>query len=213
MLDQAMLSEPLAPKQKEYVGNVLSASNQLLRLIDDILDLATIEAGRMTLDLSEMDVARGLEWAVGVATKRAQEGKLSLELKLEEGLGRIQADERRVKQVVFNLLQNAIAFTPPGGRVTVSASRSGSELRLTVADTGQGIAPRAQATVFDRFEAKGSDGRRGAGLGLSLVKSFVQLHGGWVELESEPGKGTRVTCHLPERARLPLPAQDRDAAE
>jgi signal transduction histidine kinase len=213
MLDQAMLSEPLAPKQKEYVGNVLSASNQLLRLIDDILDLATIEAGRMTLDLSEMDVARALEWAVSVATKRAQEGKLSLELKLDDGLGRIQADERRVKQVVFNLLQNAIAFTPPGGRITVSASRSGSELRLTVTDTGQGIAPRAQATVFDRFEAKGSDGRRGAGLGLSLVKSFVQLHGGWVELESEPGKGTRVTCHLPERARLPLPTQDRDAAE
>jgi signal transduction histidine kinase len=213
MLDQAMLAEPLAPKQKEYVGNVLSASNQLLRLIDDILDLATIEAGRMTLDLSEMDVARALEWAIGVATKRAQEGKLSLELKLEEGLGRIEADERRIKQVVFNLLQNAIAFTPPGGRIAVQASRSGGELRLTVTDTGQGIAPRAQATVFDRFEAKGSDGRRGAGLGLSLVKSFVQLHGGWVELESEPGKGTRVTCHLPERARIPVPAPDRDAAE
>jgi len=213
MLDQAMLSEPLKPKQKDYVGNVLSASNQLLRLIDDILDLATIEAGRMTLELTQMDVARALEWAIAVATKRAQEGKLSLELKLEEGLGRIEADERRIKQVVFNLLQNAIAFTPPGGRITVSASRSGSELRLSVTDTGQGIAPRAQATVFDRFEAKGSDGRRGAGLGLSLVKSFVQLHGGWVELESEPGKGTCVTCHLPERARIPAPTPDRDAAE
>jgi len=213
MLDQAMLAEPLQPKQKEYVGNVLAAGNQLLRLIDDILDLATIEAGRMTLELSDMDIAGALKSAVGLSTKRAQEGKLQIELKLDEGLGRIHADERRVKQIVFNLLQNAIAFTPPGGRITVAASRSGGEARISVTDTGQGIAPRAQATVFDRFEAKGSDGRRGAGLGLSLVKSFVQLHGGWVELQSEPGKGTTVTCHLPERARIPSAIPERDAAE
>lgn len=213
MLDQAMLSEPLQPKQKEYVGNVLSASNQLQKLIDDILDLASIEAGRMSLDLADMDVARALEMAVGLIAKRAQESKLSLELNLEPGLGRIEADERRIKQVVINLLQNAIAFTPPGGRITVEACRVGSELRIAVADTGQGIAPRAQATVFDRFEARGSDGRRGAGLGLSLVKSFVQLHGGWIELVSEPGKGTRVTCHLPERARIVSAAPERDAAE
>jgi signal transduction histidine kinase len=192
---------------------VLTASNQLLRLIDDILDLATIEAGRMTLDLAETDVAGAIKAAVGLSTKRAQEGKLQLELKLDEGLGRIIADERRIKQVVFNLLQNAIAFTPPGGRITVSASRSGGEVRIAVVDTGQGIAPRAQATVFDRFEARGSDGRRGAGLGLSLVKSFVQLHGGWVALQSEPGKGTTVTCHLPEVARVAGAIPERDAAE
>ncbi len=211
MLDEAMLAEPLTPKQGEYVGNVLEASNQLLRLIDDILDLATIEAGRMTLDLTEMDVTRALEAAASLTRKRAQESRLQLTIDVAGDVGVIAADERRIKQVVFNLLQNAIAFTPPGGQIHLGATRSGGEIRLFVSDTGEGIAPRMQPTVFDRFESRGTDGRRGAGLGLSLVKSFVQLHNGWVELQSVPGKGTTVTCHLPDRARQP--ESGLDAAE
>lgn len=201
MLDKAMLSEPLTPKQHDYVGSILEAGNQLLRLIDDILDLATIDAGRLTLDLAEVNVARALEAAVGLAAKRAQEGRLSLDLVVEPEAGRIIADERRIKQIVFNLISNAIAFTPPGGQITVGARRSGEEVAIYVRDTGHGIAPRVQPTVFDRFQSRGSEGRRGAGLGLSLVKSLVELHGGWVELQSKPGAGTTVTCHLPDRAR------------
>ena len=212
MLDRAFGSEPLSTKQSEFVGHISLASNQLLRLIDDIIDLATIEAGRMSLDLGEMDVQRALESAVGLAIKRAQETRLSIELKVDPGVGRIVADERRLKQVVFNLLQNAIAFTPPGGRIRVIAERTGSEVRIAVSDTGQGIAPRLQPTVFDRFESRGSDGRRGAGLGLSLVKSFIQLHGGWVELQSKQGEGTTVTCHLPSRVK-PQSVDNLDAAE
>lgn len=201
MLDKAMLSEPLTEKQQEYVGNIFEAGNQLLRLIDDILDLATIDAGRLTLDLSEVDVARALEAAVSLAAKRAQESKLTLELIIEPAVGHIVADERRIKQIVFNLVSNAIAFTPPGGRVGVGAVRSGEDVKVYVRDTGHGIAPRVQPTVFDRFQSRGSEGRRGAGLGLSLVKSLVELHGGWIELQSMPGEGTTVTCHLPDRAR------------
>jgi signal transduction histidine kinase len=201
MLDKAMLSEPLTEKQHDYVGSVLEAGNQLLRLIDDILDLATIDAGRLTLDLSEVDIARALEAAVGLAVKRAQEAKLALELIVEPAAGRIVADERRIKQIVFNLISNAIAFTPPGGHITIGAVRSGEDVAIYVRDTGHGIAPRVQPTVFDRFQSRGSEGRRGAGLGLSLVKSLVELHGGWVELQSKPGEGTTVTCHLPDRAR------------
>lgn len=201
MLDKAMLSEPLTGKQNEYVGSVLEAGNQLLRLIDDILDLATIDAGRLTLDLSEVDIARALEAAVSLAVKRAQEAKLALELIIEPAAGRIVADERRVKQIVFNLISNAIAFTPAGGHITVGAVRSGEDVAIYVRDTGHGIAPRVQPTVFDRFQSRGSEGRRGAGLGLSLVKSLVELHGGWVELQSKPGEGTTVTCHLPDHAR------------
>lgn len=212
MLDRAFGSEPLTAKQSEFVGHVSLASNQLLRLIDDIIDLATIEAGRMSLDLGEVDVQRALESAVGLAIKRAQETRLSIELKVEPGLDHMVADERRLKQVVFNLLQNAIAFTPPGGRIRVVAERSGDEVKIAVSDTGQGIAPRLQPTVFDRFESRGSDGRRGAGLGLSLVKSFIQLHGGWVELQSKQGEGTTVTCHLPSRAEMSS-TDSLDAAE
>lgn len=212
MLDKAMLAEPLTDRQKEYVGNIREAGDQLLRLIDDILDLATIEAGRLSLDLTEVDVARALEGAAGLARKRAQESRLAFGVEVAPDVGSIVADERRIKQVVFNLLQNAIAFTPPGGRIRLAAERSGAEIRISVRDTGEGIAPKAQASVFDRFESRGADGRRGAGLGLSLVRSIVQLHGGWVELQSTLGKGTTVTCHLPERARLAVDA-DRDAAE
>ncbi len=211
MLQEGINSAALDDKQQEYVGNVLQASNHLLRLIDDILDLATIEAGRMVLDLENIDLAKALNEAVPLAQEWAQEQNVRIVTDIGDGLGRVDADGRRIKQVVLNLASNAIAFSPRDSEVTIGAKRLGTDIRIWVEDNGAGIAPRAQATAFNRFESKGrGDGRRGAGLGLSLVKSFVELHGGWVELESSTGKGTRVTCHLPSQIAMP---HDQTAAE
>ena len=211
MLQDGINSAPLDDKQQEYVGNVLQASNHLLRLIDDILDLATIEAGRMVLDLENIDLAKALEEAVPLAQEWGQEQSVKVVADISPGIGRIDADARRIKQVVLNLASNAIAFSPREGEVMIGAKRVGADIRIWVEDKGAGIAPRAQATAFNRFESRGQgEGRRGAGLGLSLVKSFVELHGGWVELESKAGQGTTVTCHLPDRAVIP---QGQTAAE
>lgn len=211
MLQEGINSAPLDDKQQEYVGNVLQASNHLLRLIDDILDLATIEAGRMVLDLENIDLGKSLEEAVPLAQEWGQEQSVKVVAEISEGIGRIDADARRIKQIVLNLASNAIAFSPRDGEVTIGAKRVGADIRIWVKDNGSGITPRAQATAFNRFESRGhGDGRRGAGLGLSLVKSFVELHGGWVELESKAGQGTIVTCHLPDRAVIP---QGQTAAE
>lgn len=198
----------LNTKQHEYTAAILQASEQLMALINDILDLATIEAGGMALELTDVDLHSVLQGAVNLTNKKAIDAGLSLKLDVPADIGRIRADERRIKQVVFNLLSNAIAFTPEGGAVSVGADRGAGHVRIWVSDTGEGIAPQRQATVFERFESHGGQGRRGAGLGLSLVKSFVELHGGWVALESVEGQGTVVICHLPDRAVL-----NRDAAE
>lgn len=211
MLSEGINSTALDEKQTEYIGNVLQASNHLLRLIDDILDLATIEAGRMVLDLENIDLSKTLEDAIPLAREWGQEQNVKIVSDISDQLGRIDADERRIKQIVLNLVSNAIAFSPRDADVTVGAKRLGADIQLWVEDNGAGIAPRAQATAFNRFESRGhGDGRRGAGLGLALVKSFVELHGGWVELESKAGKGTIVTCHLPDRKAMP---QGQTAAE
>lgn len=206
---------PLNEKQAEYAGGVLSSATELLDLVNDIIDLATIEAGAMTLDLDTVPVDRLLEQVYDMALARAQAGKRSLEFDAPGGLGDIRADQRRLKQILFNLLSNAISFTNPGDTITLGAERAGGEVRLWVRDTGDGIKPEHQATVFDRFEARGSsEKRRGAGLGLTLVRSFVELHGGWVSLESAPREGTRVTCHLPlEAPRTAEPPETATAAQ
>jgi len=199
MLDQGINCEPLDQKQREYTGNVLQASNHLLRLIDDILDLAVIDAGRMILDLDRLDVIEVIESALPMAEEWAQHSQLKLKRDYTNDVGRIDVDARRLKQVVLNLVSNAVSHTQPGGEITVGAARNGSDITVWVKDTGEGISARAQASVFDPFEGQESgDGRRGAGLGLALVKRFVELHNGWVELESQPRRGTTVTCHFPE---------------
>lgn len=205
MLHENMYGD-LNEKQSEYVGDILEASDQLLGLINDIIDLATIEAGGMTLEVEEVDLDEVLEVAMSLVQKKALDSGLNLRLEPTTDIGVIYADERRLKQILFNLLSNAIHFTGKGGTVTLGASRHGRDVAIWVKDTGSGIEPRHQAAVFDRFENTGGKGRRGAGLGLSLVKSFVELHGGWVSLASEPGKGTTVTCHIADRAQ-------QDAAE
>ncbi len=206
----------LSQQQKDYSHAILEASNQLMVLMDDILDLARIEAGVMSLDLSDVDLFSVLSNSQTLAQRQADESNITLELSVDPRIGTIHADERRLRQILFNLVTNAISYTGPSGIITIGAERAASEVRIWVADNGSGIAPQDQATVFDRFESKGAGGRRrGAGLGLSLVRSFVELHGGWVALDSNLQIGTKVVCHMPIEAQReddePLP--DQSAAE
>ncbi|MGK2742006.1 ATP-binding protein [Tepidicaulis sp. LMO-SS28] len=197
ILEAEMFGE-LTSKQHEYTVGILDSSNQLLDLVNDILDLATVEAGAMALEVSEVEIAEVLNAAEEFAQRPAQKAKINLAVECPPDIGVIKADERRIKQIMLNLLSNALSFTQAGDAITIGAARTENEVALYVTDTGDGIKPEHQATVFDRFEARGAPDRQGgAGLGLALVKSFVELHGGWVTLESEPGIGTRVTCHLP----------------
>ena len=191
----------LNTRQREYAEGILESSHILLHLIDDILDLATIEAGHMALALKPIDVYAMLDGVAKLARHRAREKELTLELECEPDVGVIVADERRIRQVLFNLVSNAIKFTPPGGRITLGAAKSGDQIDLTVADTGIGIPEEEQAIAFDRF-SKGRAGhhQQGAGLGLALVKSFIELHGGQIDLVSIADRGTTVTCRLPSRA-------------
>ncbi len=200
ILETEMFGE-LNPKQHEYTQGILDSSDTLLDIVNDILDLAVIEAGAMTLDLSDVDIAEVISSAEQFAHHPAQKNRVLVLVECHGDLGSVRADGKRIKQIMINLLSNALAFTSPGDTITIGATRSENSVDLFVADTGIGIKPEHQATVFDRFEAhSGADRRRGAGLGLSLVRSFVELHGGWVTLESAPDVGTRVTCHLPVRA-------------
>lgn len=200
----------LSKRQKDYTSSILDASNQLKILIDDILDLARIEAGIMSLELSDVDVKALVTNARDLAGRKARDKGIHIKIEAGQQLGSIHADERRLRQILFNLISNAVSFSNDDGTVTVGGDRSGDEVRLWVSDTGYGIAPEDQATVFDRFESRSTNGRRrGAGLGLSLVRSFVELHGGWVSLESTPGVGTKVVCHLPTVAK-PAAADTRD---
>lgn len=205
MLNQKLFGE-LNDKQVEYTVSILEASDQLLNLINDIIDLATIEAGGMALEVEEVNLYAVLEGAISINQKKAMDRDLTLKLDCDPEVGTVFADERRIKQILFNLITNAIAFNQPGGTVTLGASNNKGQVSLWVQDTGSGIEPKYQATVFDRFENRGGEGSRGAGLGLSLVKSFVELHGGWVSLESTKGVGTKVVCHLVDQAQ-------QDAAE
>jgi signal transduction histidine kinase len=194
----------LTPRQLEYAQGILESSQRLLSLINDILDLATIEAGYMVLEVAEVDLHGLLASVLALGRQRARSQQLSLVFDCHPSIGSIEADPRRLKQALFNLMTNACTFTPPGGSVTLAARRESGGIAITVSDTGIGIAEQDRGRVFDRFERGvmfSSDG--GAGLGLSLVKSFIELHGGRVELNSVPGEGTTVICHLPERAVAP----------
>lgn len=216
MLETGNFVEPLAGKQLEYAGAIHEASNQLMTLVDDILDLARIEAGEIELDVSEVDLNELLDRSRELALRQADEKKILIDIEAAPDAGTIEADGRRLRQVLFNLVSNALAFTDEGGTITLGAELSDEDVTLWVQDTGVGIAPEQQATVFDRFESQGSAGRRrGPGLGLSLVRSFVELHGGWVALESEPDVGTKVICHLPARPqrRVAEPSPEKSAAE
>jgi len=199
----------LNDRQREYIDGILKSSRGLLSLIDNILDLAMIEAGRLTLERGEVDIAAMLESIGGLGAHWARQREIDLSIDSDGDLGVIVADERRLKQALMNLVSNAIAFTAPGGKISIGARRDGGEAAISVTDTGVGIEAEDHERVFEKFERGNASGGRttGVGLGLSLVKQIVELHGGRVELDSAPGKGTTVTCVIPEP---PPPNEDSD---
>ena len=188
----------LSSRQLDYSRGILDSSHRLMSLINDILDLATIEAGYMTLETKSVDVCEMLRAVLTLTRERARNQNLELSLSCAPETGSVEADERRLKQALFNLISNAIKFTPAGGSIDVAARREGSDLVFAVSDTGVGIPAADQERVFEKFERGNPQGRHsGAGLGLSLVKSLIELHGGSVEIDSQPGRGTTVLCRLP----------------
>jgi signal transduction histidine kinase len=191
---------PLSDKQSGYVQNILTASERLEEVTSDILDLALIDAGAMRLELSRIKLYELLTGIAAPRKKHAESLDITLIVDCSPDVGIVVADERRLKQVAFNLLTNAFAATPRGGRITLGGAIKGDEAQIWVADTGSGMAPDIQVKAFERFEAGFKSGQLpGAGLGLALVRRFIELHDGWVEIESEPDKGTIVRCHLPRR--------------
>jgi signal transduction histidine kinase len=189
-------------KQEEYLTDILSSGRHLLSLINDILDLSKIEAGRMELDLTDFDLPAAIDNALTLVHERAARRGLTIDRDVDPGLGGFRGDERKVKQVLLNLLSNAIKFTPEGGRVTVRAALKGEVIEIAVSDTGVGIAPEDQEAVFEEFRQVGTDLARkheGTGLGLALARRFVELHGGNIWLESEVGVGSTFTFALPLR--------------
>ncbi|MCK0197076.1 PAS-domain containing protein [Ancylobacter sp. 6x-1] len=189
---------PLAPKQRDYVSHITESSAALLAIINDILDLATIDAGTMALELGTVDIRAAMEAAAEGIRDRVAEREIRLVLEVSERAGSFLADERRVRQILYNLLSNAVGFAPEGSTVTLSAERTPEAVRFRVRDEGPGIAPELASRVFDRFESRTSGSRhRGVGLGLSIVRSLMELHGGLVQIGAAPGGGTLVTCTFP----------------
>ncbi|MCB1491626.1 MAG: PAS-domain containing protein [Rhodobiaceae bacterium] len=207
---------PLEPRQAEYVEHILSSSGSLLAIIDNILDLATIDAGAMELEYGKVDLYKAIEAAANGVRDRLKEAGLRLQVRIQEGLTAFEADESRVRQVLYNLLSNAIGFSEKGQTITLVCDKVGTAIRFIVEDHGRGIAPEDLDQIFDRFVSRsaGTD-HRGAGLGLSMVKSFVELHGGLVAITSEPGEGTTVSCVFPLRRgeKLPDALSGPDAAK
>ena len=187
--------------------DIVSGANTLTNLIDDILDLSLIESGALRLELTRIDLYALLTDVATHAREWAAKVNLTLDVDCPVDAGRFLADDRRVRQIVYNLLNNAFRYTPSGGTITLSGRIVGEDVQIAVADNGPGIAPDVKATVFEKFESKGRSGQRaGAGLGLALVNRFVELHNGWVEIESD--NGTLVRFHLPRRIHDPDPPAD-----
>ncbi|UFZ02215.1 PAS-domain containing protein [Bradyrhizobium ontarionense] len=189
---------PLTPKQAEYLEYVTKSTNALLALTNNILDLATIDAGAMKLELGPVDAAKAIDAAAEGVQDRLATDRIRLNVEVDPNVGSFVGDERRVVQVLYNLLANAVGFSPPDSSVVVSARRTAHSVAFSVTDSGPGIPPEVKDKVFEWFESHSQGSRhRGAGLGLSLVRSFVELHGGRVRMDSVVGKGTTVTCDFP----------------
>jgi signal transduction histidine kinase len=196
---------PLNPKQIDYAGYIRSSSAALLAIINDILDLASIDAGALELREEEVDVEEAMKAAAEGVQDRLSETNIDLRIVATDDVGTLRADPRRVRQVLFNLLSNAIGFSEPGQTVTLAAMRRVDEVVFKVSDRGRGIPPEALEKVFDRFESHTSGSRhRGPGLGLSIVRAMVELHGGRVTIDSAVGEGTTVTCIFPVSAARQL---------
>ena len=198
VLLQRMFGE-LNDKQDEYLKDIYASGQHLLSLINDILDLSKIEAGRMELAPAPFHLPSTLENAVTLVKERAGRHGIALELDIDPRLDELVGDERKVKQVLLNLLSNAVKFTPEGGRIILKADQKDGTVEVSITDTGIGIAPEDQAAIFEEFRQVGSDERKreGTGLGLTLAKKFVELHGGRIWVVSELGRGSRFTFTLP----------------
>ena len=189
-------------KQAEYLQDILSSGRHLLSLINDILDLSKVEAGRLELELGRFHLPTALDNVLTLVRGRATRHGITLTQTVDERLGDIVADERKVKQILVNLLSNAVKFTPEGGRVGLSATAADGVLTIAVTDTGVGIAPEDQAAIFEEFRQVGLDDARrqeGTGLGLTLAKKFVELHGGRIWVQSQVGQGSTFSFTLPVR--------------
>ncbi len=199
VLQERMVGE-LTEKQAEYLRDILESGKHLLSLINDILDLSKIEAGRMELQPSAFSLGEALRNGITMIRERANRLGIEVRLDLAPDVDLISADERKIKQTIFNLLSNAVKFTPEGGRVEVRAERADGDVRVSVRDTGIGIALEDRERIFEEFQQDGrSEGRpqEGTGLGLTLAKKFVELHGGKIWVESAVGKGSTFTFTLP----------------
>jgi signal transduction histidine kinase len=190
--------ENLSERGRGHASAVRQAATQLARSIDDVLDMAQIDADEMALDLEDVHVADLLTQVVERWSREAEGAGVTLKIEHPDDIGLIRGDLKRLAQTLDHLTENAIRQTPQDGTVTLTARRALGEIQLQVTDTGRGIPFHVQAHIFDRFIGRE---RGGPGLGLALVKSLVELHGGWVALESEPGAGATFTCHLPEAAQ------------
>ena len=200
VLTERMFGE-LNEKQEEYLKDINASGTHLLSLINDILDLSKIEAGRMELELTDFDLPTALDNALTLVRERAARRGITLEKSVDERLGQIRADERKIRQVALNVLSNAIKFTPEGGRIEVRAVPVDGSVEVSVSDTGVGIAPEDQEAVFEEFRQVGTSAAKqeGTGLGLALCRKFVELHGGRIWVTSQVGVGSTFTFTIPVR--------------
>jgi GAF domain-containing protein len=205
VLGERMFGE-LNDKQAEYTEDILSSGRHLLSLINEILDLSKVEAGRMELEVAPFDFPLAIDNARTFVRERATKHGINLDVTVDERLGDFIGDERKIKQILLNLLSNAVKFTPEGGRIGINARQADGAVEISVSDTGIGIAPEDQAKIFEEFRQVGGDyahKKEGTGLGLTLAKKFVELHGGKIWVESEVGKGSTFSFTLPERSSPP----------
>jgi GAF domain-containing protein len=199
---QEKLFGELNEKQAEYTSDILTSGQHLLSLINEILDLSKVEAGRMELELAPFDLPLAIDNARTFVRERAVKHGITLDVDVDDRLGEYVGDERKIKQILLNLLSNAVKFTPEGGRISITANKTDNGAEISVSDTGIGIAPEDQPRIFEEFRQVGSDSTHkteGTGLGLTLAKKFVELHGGKIWVESEVGKGSTFSFTLPER--------------
>jgi GAF domain-containing protein len=205
VLGERMFGE-LNEKQAEYTEDILTSGRHLLSLINEILDLSKVEAGRMELELTTFDLPLAIDNARTFVRERATKHGINLDVTVDEGLGEYVGDERKIKQILLNLLSNAVKFTPQGGRIGINARQVDGSVEISVSDTGIGIAPEDQPKIFEEFRQVGADYAHkveGTGLGLTLAKKFVELHGGKIWVTSELGNGSTFSFTLPQKPLSP----------
>jgi signal transduction histidine kinase len=198
VLRKQLLGE-INEKQAEYLDDILASARHLLSLIDDVLDLAKVEAGQIELEVTPFSLRVALERGVVIVRERATREDVRITLSSDPGVDTVTGDERRIRQVVFNLLSNAVKFAPAGSTVEVAAARLDGHVRVSISDTGPGVAPEDQERIFEEFQqaAAGKEQREGTGLGLALSKRLVEMHGGRIWVESELGEGSTFVFTLP----------------